>query len=80
MIGGRPTSLAEWDVAGNVSIVAHQQYLSATTQETLSELQRRDAHWETNKRRYLEDTSAAGVTPLVLAAQRGNLQCVEVVG
>ncbi|KAK2076485.1 hypothetical protein QBZ16_001011 [Prototheca wickerhamii] len=45
--------------------------------ETLTELQRRDPNWAVNKGRYLEDTSAAGVTPLILAAQRGNLQCVE---
>lgn len=48
-------------------------------QETLTELQRRDPNWAVNKGRYLEDTSAAGVTPLILAAQRGNLQCVEAV-
>ena len=49
-------------------------------QMILSDLQRNDAGFQANRGRYLEVADEQGCTPLTLAAARGHLPCVKLVG
>jgi hypothetical protein len=46
----------------------------------LADLQRNDAGFQANRSRYLEVADEQGCTPLTLAAARGHLPCVKLVG
>ncbi|KAL6781380.1 hypothetical protein ACKKBG_A10915 [Auxenochlorella protothecoides x Auxenochlorella symbiontica] len=47
-------------------------------QSLLAEIRQRDPNYNANKAQYLDFILASGVTPLIAATQRGNLQCAEV--
>lgn len=51
----------------------------SSLQALLTELQRNDASYSTNRARYLEAADDNGNTPLTAAAARGHLACVRLV-